>query len=299
MLQTDNYAFRKLRNRLSQKAFRERKTAYIKTLEQQLVNASKSDNERIILLEVENSKLRQGLLHVRWKLESEKSSLAEIVESVSSALANSVRNLLSFAVRFRVWLTLDFRSLQNTVSRPAESIDMGSTTDGTAISRAARDADPTETQCPTVEQEDSNAFASTQVLCQLSEAGQSMHNVEADLVHHALHSSLVSVDSTGQDSVRSTITSGAADDFLSSPYLQIPRVWTHNYQMGPTAYMNAISGIRNYGDWSQAGLTNSSFTDHLNAIKTCVTLSPGVEGGLIMRDLKLCVPCSRCCCDVL
>jgi hypothetical protein len=60
---------RKLRNRVSQQAFRRRQSEYIKQLERK-AKAYKPDNERIIELEEENTLLRESLTQCHNKLES-------------------------------------------------------------------------------------------------------------------------------------------------------------------------------------------------------------------------------------
>src|ERR1700743_2631243 len=59
---------RRLRNRLSQQAFRERQAIYVKELEKKLECSAKPESERNAELERANQSLREGLLDCHKKL---------------------------------------------------------------------------------------------------------------------------------------------------------------------------------------------------------------------------------------
>ncbi|TGO19762.1 hypothetical protein BTUL_0002g00040 [Botrytis tulipae] len=77
---------RKLRNRLSQKAFRARQSLYIKDLEKKLEWASKPESDQNAKLEETNSILRGQLLDCHKKLESFQVTLKALADSVAYAL---------------------------------------------------------------------------------------------------------------------------------------------------------------------------------------------------------------------
>lgn len=81
---------RRLRNRLSQKAFRERQAAYRRDLERRLGDVGKSDNERIAELELENTRLRQALLDCRGRLEATQVTIATLSKSLGEVLGAQV-----------------------------------------------------------------------------------------------------------------------------------------------------------------------------------------------------------------
>ncbi|KAJ8060764.1 hypothetical protein OCU04_011068 [Sclerotinia nivalis] len=77
---------RKLRNRLSQKAFRARQSLYIKDLEKKLEWASKPESDQNAKLEETNKTLRSQLLECHKKLESFQVTLKALADSVAYAL---------------------------------------------------------------------------------------------------------------------------------------------------------------------------------------------------------------------
>ncbi|KAJ5296151.1 hypothetical protein PENANT_c021G05309 [Penicillium antarcticum] len=73
---------KKLRNRVSQQAFRRRQSEYIKQLERK-AKAYKPDNERIIELEEENTSLRESLIQCHTKLESLRTTICTLSDGVA------------------------------------------------------------------------------------------------------------------------------------------------------------------------------------------------------------------------
>lgn len=77
---------RRLRNRLSQQAFRRRQKESLRELRNQAQSKDKPENEIIHELREENSKLRKELLDVQSKLSRYISSMESLTGSISSAL---------------------------------------------------------------------------------------------------------------------------------------------------------------------------------------------------------------------
>jgi hypothetical protein len=83
---------RKLRNRISQRAFRARQSAYIKELEERLRWATRSESDHNANLEESNKLLRLQLLDCHKKLESLKVTLKAVTDSVATSVGIDVRS---------------------------------------------------------------------------------------------------------------------------------------------------------------------------------------------------------------
>ncbi|KIW84307.1 hypothetical protein Z517_03557 [Fonsecaea pedrosoi CBS 271.37] len=77
---------KKLRNRLSQQAFRERQAIYVKELEKRLQESQKPETCRMATLEEENRALRDQLLVCRKKLRNIQASLESVSVGITGAL---------------------------------------------------------------------------------------------------------------------------------------------------------------------------------------------------------------------
>lgn len=82
---------RKLRNRLSQKAFRARQNLRIKELEDLLAKDPLNETQRIADLESRNNALMEQLLSCHKKMESMQITLQTFTESTAALLGMSVR----------------------------------------------------------------------------------------------------------------------------------------------------------------------------------------------------------------
>lgn len=89
-LLSTNYPSRKLRNRLSQQAFRKRQNAYVQELERRLERLDKPNDERIATLEEENRCLRHQIVMFVNRLESASSMLKSLGEPMTHALEGVV-----------------------------------------------------------------------------------------------------------------------------------------------------------------------------------------------------------------
>jgi predicted nuclease with TOPRIM domain len=94
---------RKLRNRVSQQAFRRRQSEYVKQLERK-AKAYKPDNERIIELEKENTLLRESLTQCHTKLESLRTTICTLSDGIARTLDDPVRCLLALSRMINVIL---------------------------------------------------------------------------------------------------------------------------------------------------------------------------------------------------
>jgi hypothetical protein len=88
---SENSEMRKLRNRISQKAFRARKAMRLKELEERLHDGISSDAEWKIYLQDQNAALREQLLECHKKFVSLQVSMKALVDA--SALALGIESL--------------------------------------------------------------------------------------------------------------------------------------------------------------------------------------------------------------
>jgi len=93
---------RKLRNRLSQQAYRARQCMRIKELEERLDNRPVSENRRVQELEEQNIALRDHLLTCHKKLESFQVTLRAISDSTAHAVGIEVRQVVTATVEVRI-----------------------------------------------------------------------------------------------------------------------------------------------------------------------------------------------------
>ena len=91
---------RRARNRISQRASRERQSLYIKELENKLDRYCTSDSERTAALEKENDNLRAHLRDVHRKLCSVRTTLENISNSAAEVLGLKVASVM-LSVLFR------------------------------------------------------------------------------------------------------------------------------------------------------------------------------------------------------
>lgn len=109
---------RRVRNRLSQKAFRARQALRIKELEQRLENLPESESERVSQLEEHNTLLRQRLFDNHKKMESLQVSLKALIDSTAKYLdlmvSDSQNRTKKKAGRFHLSLQLTDLYLRST-----------------------------------------------------------------------------------------------------------------------------------------------------------------------------------------
>lgn len=84
---------RKLRNRLSQRAFRRRQAEYLRDLRNRAEASQKPDNERVAELEEENGRLRAHITELQSRLEGVQVTLQVIASSSSKILSRPAISL--------------------------------------------------------------------------------------------------------------------------------------------------------------------------------------------------------------
>ncbi|KAJ5342727.1 hypothetical protein N7541_011851 [Penicillium brevicompactum] len=217
---------KKLRNRVSQQAFRRRQSEYIKQLERKAKD-HKPDNERIIELERENQSLRESLIHCHTKLESLRTTICSLGDGITRALDDSGQTSKS--------------TINNEVAEIAAPIEVPSPDS------------PLPNPDPICDNEVSDiGFESPFDLGLFKHSGQSVKidNFKTPKTPDFTYSELIH----------------QPEPRILSP---LPNIWTHQYQMGPTPYVDALGANEAIAehlkiDWTPS---NSPFSEHVSALK--------------------------------
>lgn len=238
---------RKLRNRVSQQAFRRRQSEYIKQLERKAKD-HKPDNERIIELERENQSLRESLIHCHTKLESLRTTICSLGDGITRALDDSVSHVLMSPCHPHIWASL--------------TMSQGQTSKSTINNEVAEIAAPIEVASPDPPLPNPDPICDNEVsdigfespfdLGLFKRPGQSVKidNFETPKTPDFTYSELIH----------------QPEPRILSP---LPNIWTHQYQMGPTPYVDALGANEAIAehlkiDWTPS---NSPFSEHVSALK--------------------------------
>ncbi|RSL70000.1 hypothetical protein CEP54_002069 [Fusarium duplospermum] len=233
---------RKLRNRLSQRAFRRRQAEYLRDLRNRAETSQKPDNERVAELEEENGRLRAHITELQSRLEGVQVTLQMIASSSSKILGRS-ESTLSRQSRN------EERDSENEENAPSGD-------DSITADKAQSEANPW------------SSFSSTAL-----EAIQI-----PDLSFPTDVDSTIEIPTSDAVQARSSLIRDVLDSMvpidpnLSKSPLQpqrMPNIWNFNYQMGSQSYVDAIeycassrptSGLR----WVDS---NSPISDHIQILK--------------------------------
>ncbi|KAJ4162330.1 hypothetical protein NW754_013763 [Fusarium falciforme] len=233
---------RKLRNRLSQRAFRRRQAEYLRDLRNRAEASQKPDNERVAELEEENGRLRAHITELQSRLEGVQVTLQMIASSSSKILGRSGSSL----PRQPRIEERDSEQEENEPSRDESITADKAQSDSTPwppFSSAALEA----IQIPDLS---FPTDVDSTIEIPISDAVQARSNLIRDVMGSV----------------------GPIDPNLSKSPLQlqrIPNIWNFNYQMGNQAYIDAIescassrptSGLR----WVDS---NSPISDHIQILK--------------------------------
>ncbi|KAI8715710.1 BZIP domain-containing protein [Fusarium sp. LHS14.1] len=204
---------RKLRNRLSQRAFRRRQAEYLRDLRNRAEASQKPDNERIAELEEENGRLRAHITELQSRLEGVQVTLQMIASSSSKILGRS-KSSLPHQPRIE--------------ERDSEQEENESSTDGAVTAdKVQSDANPwppfSSAALESIQIPDLSFSTDVDSTIEIptSDAMQTRHNLVQDVI----------------DCV------GPIDPNLSKSPLQlqrIPDIWNFNCQMGSQSYVDAV-----------------------------------------------------------
>ena len=233
---------RKLRNRLSQRAFRRRQAEYLRDLRNRAEASQKPDNERVVELEEENGRLRAHITELQSRLEGVQVTLQMIASSSSKILGRSESSL----PRQPRIEERDSEQEENEPSRDESITADKAQSDSTPwppFSSAALEA----IQIPDLS---FPTDVDSTIEIPISDSVQARSNLIRDVMGSV----------------------GPIDPNLSKSPLQlqrIPNIWNFNYQMGSQSYIDAIescassrptSGLR----WVDS---NSPISDHIQILK--------------------------------
>lgn len=122
----------------------------------------------------------------------------------------------------------------------------------------------------------SNSHSSNVVASQIVNGEQLLwpnDTMSMDVLSTSYSTTLATTDTTNEDEAfwnhipRQSGSVTGFDDQRISPYNQLSRIWSHEYQMGSPVYREALTHIQQTSH--SVFLANSNFSDHLSAIKEC------------------------------
>ncbi|RSM12143.1 hypothetical protein CEP52_002673 [Fusarium oligoseptatum] len=234
---------KRLRNRLSQQAFRKRQSAYIKDLERRLEIRGGDEDGRIARLERDNQALRAQLTAAIGKLER--------VQMTLRSLSNSMMSQVSHG--------------KETDPRPESSLDDDD--EPTKVSESAAQGQPSTDASPGHDNNETSILEPRQVddFLPLVPPDSLPTDDDDDMGPGDNHNSIVV--SSGQEPYADLDMSLFVEG--CSPVRSLPGVWAHHYQMGPACFQARRPSTGMTTTLALAS-TNSSFSDHMQMIRACL-----------------------------
>jgi hypothetical protein len=297
---------KRIRNRVAQQAFRERHAAYVRDLERRLEQASQTEDEQLARLTAENLMLRSLLARARDDLRHTLTTHTHTLDVITAALGDQ-DDLLSGG---EVVTSEDPRQEytlpddNHNAELPSRILEEGPYSVMTHDHRETSERNEEFQNIQTLPQEEEAFMAenfdiSVQELVSQGHNNNAMavapnttrtQNVYAEQLSWPIEtvsnssmsisnsSALATFQSTNSDQTLWTqvpdsgVSMADLEDQRPSLYSQLSHIWSHEYQMGAPVYRDALARGQETGH--QVVLTNSNFSDHLNAIKECfVSLS--------------------------
>jgi hypothetical protein len=295
---------KKVRNRVAQQAFRERHAAYVRDLERRLAQASHTEDARSKKLTAENVMLRSLLIQARDDLRSVIKTQSRTLDAIGVALADpedlesaeaGVMNrnsqqadtTSSTLIDDDCGMTLSTRSPRQvslaTVTN--KQYEPSETTDGPGNAQVlpeagAFTANSVSTPMQWLLSDDhdpiSSSHSSNAVACQIANEEQLLwpnDTLSVDFLSTSYSTTLPTNDTPNENEAFWSRVSGQSESMTGfedqriSPHNHPSRIWSHEYQMGSPIYREALTHIQQTRH--SVILTNSNFSDHLNAIKEC------------------------------
>ncbi|CCF45289.1 hypothetical protein CH063_14420 [Colletotrichum higginsianum] len=240
---------KRLRNRLSQQAFRRRQAERIRELSSRVNADQKSDSERIEALQRENRQLRTQLVEVQAKMARLMATLQGLNDSVSQTLDDTAAG-----------------------GRDGECIYRANDDDDDDEDDAGKpSAEPSPSPSRPEYERGNGPHASS-----LPASAASSSSSYAPMELEAFDASLLEFDPSLP---MPSVTEPLEDDLSSSElinvagtsplYAQIPNIWSFEYQTGIEPYMTAMAATQESStmlrkDWA---LSNSPFSDHIQLLQ--------------------------------
>ncbi|KAM0429766.1 hypothetical protein ACHAPT_006372 [Fusarium lateritium] len=220
---------KKLRNRLSQRAFRRRQAESLRELKNRANTAQPPDNERVLALEQENGRLRVQIAQFQSQLEG--------IQATFSLMSKTLSDIL------------DQKTPPADSSQPSAEEEEPSVTGSPAMSQP-------ETALRTPTTVDEPRLIGDVIAHQVSGSD----SVDSTLLHSITAPDSATVHDFPQ------LEPPPSTSPLQLP--QVPRIWSFEYQMGHQSYADALvacpGGFTNGLGWVQS---NSPFSDHIQILK--------------------------------
>ncbi|KAJ0158424.1 hypothetical protein CTA2_11605 [Colletotrichum tanaceti] len=238
---------KRLRNRLSQQAFRRRQAERMRELSSRANADQKPDGERVEALQRENRQLRTQLVEVQAKMARLMVALRGLSDSVSQTLDDTAASAAGGGIG------------------PRPSSLSASATAAAASSSSSSSSSATTTTTTSYAPMELEAFDAS-----LLEFDPSlpMPSVTEPLGHDVSSSELINVAG------------------ISPLYAQIPNIWSFEYQTGIEPYVTAMAATQESStmlrkDWAPS---NSPFSDHIQLLQRLLkdklrTLGFALDGG--------------------
>ncbi|VUC38176.1 unnamed protein product [Clonostachys rosea] len=226
---------KKIRNRLSQRAFRLRRAEHLRELESRANASEQPDGDRVVVLEQENKRLRAHITKLQSQLESIQASIQLMTKS-STAILDATEPSSNEELEIEQVRTQHQRE-QNRGNTSSTSKDMSWV--------------PT-----TPNNNQQNTSSNFSLLLRGSNSGRlsspfTSHNIETGLDGFAESLGPIQIDSL--------------------PLTRMPEFWGLSHQMGPQAYANALELSLPSPSNALVGLnwveSNSPFSDHIQLLK--------------------------------
>ncbi|KAJ4264259.1 hypothetical protein NW762_005453 [Fusarium torreyae] len=242
---------KRIRNRLSQQAYRRRQAVLLEDLRQKADAQNKPESEVIDSLRRENSRLRDHLLEVKAKLARVQTTLDELSGSVSSVIGETSQRQSNHD---RADAEITSSAVEN---QQDPSLD-GFLDRVTDLDLPILDTSQTLL-------EDSN-------VCEQNEEMSLAKAVDGP-DDYALF-----IETQQHESIGKVPPDETSQAVASSLTWQIPNIWNFDYQMGPQAYSDAISRSRDANSmrskpWLE---TNSPFSDHIDVLQQLLKSKMGL-----------------------
>ncbi|KAF4969357.1 hypothetical protein FSARC_3432 [Fusarium sarcochroum] len=253
---------KRLRNRLSQQAFRKRQTAYIKDLEGRLEIRDNDENGQIAQLERDNRALREQLTKACSKLERIQITLRSLSDTMMSHVSHSSKADLPNPQDLMPRSSLDNYDEGDAIETTKNDMAQLQTSASASASTSPETAEQREEPSRPGPNQDVDPFFPP-----IESDDLAMNDHDANEVVMAnLDSFSTAPPISGTQEALSLDTSLLLDRF--SHIRTLSGIWSHEYQMGPSAFQGRSPSM----DKISRGLagTNSSFSDHTQMIRSCL-----------------------------
>ncbi|WKT52615.1 hypothetical protein QSH57_003129 [Fusarium oxysporum f. sp. vasinfectum] len=243
---------KKLRNRLSQRAFRRRQAENLRELKHRANGTQLPDNERLATLEHENNHLRTQIAGFQSQVESIQATLSLMSKSLSDLLSQKPPSVPS----------------PQPGAKDAPSQDPESSEGGNSIT-----SQPTPIEVPSI--------AANMEFATVNETGHQPPGTDS-IVSNTLFQPMMPYSAAEFNFLGNLSRTEQLDPKTPLQMQQIPRIWNFDYQMGSQSYTDALvacpGGFTNRLGWVQS---NSPFSDHIHMLKRLLSSKVGTAARFV------------------